>query len=553
MRHCRKPTVCRPHRHWRLALLRPRSGRRNRPAPMHMLVVQARRHWRRLVAIGAGLALVASTAGIAVLEGPSYASSPSLTWTANSPDVVTVSNYLSGVTCPSSTECWAVGYYVDSSNAYQTLALEWSNGSWSQVATPDSGGASAYNELYGVTCVSSSDCWAVGWYDDSSSFSQTLALEWNGTSWSQVATPDPGGTSVDNYLRGVACASSSECWAVGYDYDYNNSHAYQTLALEWNGTSWSQVAIPDPGGTSANDFLYGVTCASSSECWAVGDYNDGSGYQTLAIEWNGTSWNLANTPNNQSGNNYLYGVTCASSSECWAVGDYYDSSNYLQTLALEWNGTSWAQATTPDPGGTSASNELYGVTCVSSSDCWAVGYYVDSSNADQTLALEWNGTSWAQSTTPDPGSNDFLYGVTCASSSDCWAVGAYDNSSGVQVSLAINGVGPSLSVPSSVSWSVTLDGQDQIPSTTITATITDPSSWTLTADLAQAPTDPSGQTLGAVTASCNGGPAVTLTVNTAVTVCTGTGNATPSIALSVFVASSAYAATYSTSIAWSLS
>ncbi len=47
------------------------------------------------------------------------------------------------------------------------------------------------------------------------------------------------------------------------------------------------------------------------------------------------------------------------------------------------------------------------VTCVSSSDCWAVGDTSSSTAATTALALNWNGTWWSQSTVPSLGSVQF--------------------------------------------------------------------------------------------------------------------------------------------------
>jgi hypothetical protein len=59
--------------------------------------------------------------------------------------------------------------------------------------------------------------------------------------------------------------------------------------------------------------------------------------------------------------------------DCWAVGESYNGSAVL-TVTERWDGTSWAIVTSPDPLG-SGRSILYGVTCVSASDCWAVGYF----------------------------------------------------------------------------------------------------------------------------------------------------------------------------------
>jgi hypothetical protein len=41
--------------------------------------------------------------------------------------------------------------------------------------------------------------------------------------------------------------------------------------LKWNGTSWTRVSTPDPGGSDANDTLTAVAAASATSAWAVGD------------------------------------------------------------------------------------------------------------------------------------------------------------------------------------------------------------------------------------------------------------------------------------------
>jgi hypothetical protein len=39
---------------------------------------------------------------------------------------------------------------------------------------------------------------------------------WNGTGWTQVASPNPGGSGQDNVLNGVAGVSRGNAFAAGY-------------------------------------------------------------------------------------------------------------------------------------------------------------------------------------------------------------------------------------------------------------------------------------------------------------------------------------------------
>ena len=72
----------------------------------------------------------------------------------------------------------------------------------------------------------------------------------------------------------MTCVSASDCWAVGYYYDGTTS-IYQTLIERWDGTSWAIVTSPNTSATQ-NNYLNGVTCTSASDCWAVGYYRPSS-------------------------------------------------------------------------------------------------------------------------------------------------------------------------------------------------------------------------------------------------------------------------------------
>ena len=255
------------------------------------------------------------------------------------------------------------GQFQQNVSAFGTTQVDASTPTgWSIVTSPNSG--TAENDLYGVTCVSASDCWAVGDYYNNF-VDQTLIEHWNGISWS-VVVPSPNFGTVNNHLYGVACASTSNCWAVsditmpapasyrhsssggtgprgqslrlltiarretgsicrdmhfdikllGRRVHVNGRGVLQTLIEQWNGTSWSIVSAPS---FAANSTLSGVTCASASDCWAVGDYSPG---RTLAEHWDGASWSIISSPNFGSGVN-LSGVACASASDCWTVGNYF--------------------------------------------------------------------------------------------------------------------------------------------------------------------------------------------------------------------------------------
>ena len=108
---------------------------------------------------------------------------------------------------------------------------------------------------------------------------------------------------------------------------------------------------------------------------AVGSsYPDPSTDLTLVERWNGHAWSIVPSPNQGSGDNLLLGVSCTGPSACVAVGDYVNTSNAQQTLVESWNGHGWS--ITPSPNRGNSSNDLNAVSCSGPTSCVAVGDYV---------------------------------------------------------------------------------------------------------------------------------------------------------------------------------
>jgi hypothetical protein len=293
-------------------------------------------------------------------------------------------NDLSGVSCVARANCWAVGEYGASTTQHRTLTLHWNGSAWSQVSSPDPGGAPGAWFLAGVSCTSGGSCWAVGHHARPHGANVNLALHWTGTRWSWVPTPQPSGGHI-RQLSGVSCVFRKNCWAVG-------SSGSGSEAFHWNGSRWSSAATPKVGNQA------GVACTSVTSCWSVFDQ---------VLRWTGSRWSQVPTPQSASKNNRLLGVGCARASECWAAGilDVSGAGGSAQlTDVLRWNGTTWARVASPNPGGStesgdnSALNELDGAACGSTTRCWAVGSYWNyPANTRDSIILSWNGSRWSAS------------------------------------------------------------------------------------------------------------------------------------------------------------
>jgi hypothetical protein len=327
---------------------------------------------------------------------------------------------LNGVSCPSAHACTAVGQA-----SAQPLAERWDGTAWATQPTPNLGGT-----LNGVSCLTATACTAVG--DVPSSPVTPLAEQWAGGAWTVTLNQGKG------ILRGVSCTPASTCTAAGsylrfFPYPGHQPPfraAYQTLAEQSNGTSWSVRTTPNEGTAYAlTNWLYSVSCTGANACMAVGDVGIAG---PLKLRWDGTAWSVQPIADYLGQVYTLYGVSCASATACTAVGQLLPGFPSVQ----RWDGTRWWQQAVPVPLGTRAAT-LDGVSCPSATACTAVGNYTTRSGVEQTLAERWDGTTWTVAPTPNPAgaTSSSLSGVSCPTANACSAVGNYVSNSGAQETL----------------------------------------------------------------------------------------------------------------------
>jgi hypothetical protein len=177
---------------------------------------------------------------------------------------------------------------------------------------------------------------------------------------------------------------------------------------------------------------------------ALGASDDSSVHETtLAEVWNGTAWNVTPILTPPGSTSFsLAGVSCSSATACTAVGEYINSSNKILMLVEVWNGSTWSIQKAPSQ---NSPNDfvLMDVSCSSAAACSAVGYHINSSGIQLTLAEAWNGTVWRIQPTPNPSRASFneLDGVSCPTATACTAFGTFTNVEGLQVTLAAVRVG----------------------------------------------------------------------------------------------------------------
>jgi len=342
------------------------------------------------------------------------------TWSASTPTTPGAPiTSLAAVTCVTSGDCWAVGnrFRSSSSNSGPALIEHYASHVWRPVpagAAPQG----TLDELSGVSCLSSTNCWAVGMRSGSHRGS---LLEHYGAhnDWTAVGTPAPQGE-----LSAVSCEShNGQCWAVGSSSDFRRAIAFRFVR-----GAWHYVGSPPLSASFVQ--VSGVACATEDDCLLVGFITPKhGGGQALAERWNGHAWSRVTVAGELSGGGSLAGVDCrpgSSPTTCWAVGQTEVKASGLvaiHPLFERWDGHSLTLVHSA-LGGVGNYPELRAISCATLTACQAVGSRGSGEDDAFVLTEGWDGSDWSREKSPSPLYGfQMLTGVACQSAKDCWAVG----------------------------------------------------------------------------------------------------------------------------------
>jgi hypothetical protein len=180
-------------------------------------------------------------------------------------------------------DVWIVGTFLDSvTHQNETFSEHFNGTAWSVVSMPlvSSTNINAFYLFNGIQANSPTDVWAVGESSVVDSTTSTDLIEhWNGTVWSIVPSPSPG---TGDSLTGVTTSNAAnDVWAVGVTQPAGATQG-QTLTLNWNGTTWTTVASPDAGSPSVLNSV--STNPGGAIVWAAGESGISGSFNPLAME-----------------------------------------------------------------------------------------------------------------------------------------------------------------------------------------------------------------------------------------------------------------------------
>lgn len=298
----------------------------------------------------------------------------------------------------------------------------------------------------GVACTSSTNCVAVGSYEDEIGITHSMTSQYNGTSWTSAQELAPTGPPDYTFseLNSVSCMSAGNCVAVG-DYRISSEQTEGFLAVETSGT-WArgqELPLPADAGSAPSETTFvGASCSPSGTCELLGEYLTSSalGIVHSAVDTYTFGHGLSSQSveiSQLAGEDGigLSAISCPTATDCVAVGAQASQLSETAAYVTESAGI-WGSPMTIENPNDSANQEEYlsTVSCVAVGDCVAAGDYLASDGNAYAEAYTDEAGVWGSPTTltqPKSMSNPYADSISCvASVSDCTLVGALSDQEG---------------------------------------------------------------------------------------------------------------------------
>jgi hypothetical protein len=324
------------------------------------------------------------------------------------------------------------------------------SGKWGD-AEPVTGIANAgvFADISSVSCGSVGNCSAGGVYHDSSGDSQAFVVSDRNGIWGE--SEEVPGTAALNagggaFVSSVSCASAGNCSAGGTYVD-SSSDARAFVVNEKGGRWGNAEEVPHISALNVQGMaeLTTVSCSSAGDCAGGGFYTnatfDTEGF--VVTEKSGKWANAEEVPAmgtlNTSGFGGVVSVSCRSTGNCGAAGYFTRSGSPPQTQVFVVNevGGRWRNA--EEVPGTAALNvggqaSMSSLSCATPGNCSAGGYYKDSSGDPQAYVVNETDGKWRKAEevpgSASLGGNASVSSVSCPSAGRCAAGGSYTNGSG---------------------------------------------------------------------------------------------------------------------------
>jgi hypothetical protein len=228
---------------------------------------------------------------------------------------------LNSISCTSIGNCSAAGQYKNNLG-WQAFVVDEVGGIWrtaQEVAGALNTASSARGAQAGInsiSCTSTGNCSAGGFYIDGSGQQQAFVVEEVSGTW--TTAQQVGGAVV---VSAISCTSSGNCSATG------ESNEQAVVVDEVGGIWGNSQEVASALNTGASAVLNTISCTSPGNCSAGGFYRDSASAQAFVVDEVGGIWGTAQEVRsalNTGGSAVIFAISCSSPGNCSAGGFYSD-------------------------------------------------------------------------------------------------------------------------------------------------------------------------------------------------------------------------------------
>jgi hypothetical protein len=226
---------------------------------------------------------------------------------------------------------------------------------------------------------------------------------------------------------GISCASTSVCWMVGQG---EGGGADITETTD-GGVTWTDVT---PAGWLDSYVSDSVDCLSATDCWVGGQYFDPVAPDPLdGTPWlanttdGGSTWTIFNNlpalaQNDDPNGTYLIdAISCTSTLDCVAAGGLNDGVGLAEVIATTDGGDTWTLSTDPTLQGV---QDIFGLSCVPTDGgppvCNVAGAALEAEGPLEITSTD-GGSTWSGIETYD--NTGWFQSISCPDAQHCWAAG----------------------------------------------------------------------------------------------------------------------------------
>jgi hypothetical protein len=375
-------------------------------------------------------------------------------------------NYLFGsdlfsVSCASVGNCSAGGDFALNAKLSQAFVVNETNGVWAK-AQPVPGftrrDASENTQVYVISCPADGDCSAAGIYSVKHNSSLIFVVDEKDGKWGH-AIEVPGSARLDagggGFITSISCPTAGNCSAGGIlPVAYSTTISGAFVVDETNGVWGTAMELSGPPSFNHNGAgIDSISCASAGNCSAGGTFpksRHGNAPSFVVNETDGT-WGKAHeilgfTKLNLGGSSEFRSISCGAPGNCSAVGQYQQKSGVTRAYIVSEVKGMWGTAFTV-PGLSKLNgphmSSLTTISCASSGDCTAGGYYGNGDHQIAFIVSEKDGTWGTAMAIPglavlNAGHTSYMQIISCVSVGNCGASGTYSDASGNAQSFLVN-------------------------------------------------------------------------------------------------------------------